>query len=71
MIIEIDVHPESVVYDTCEDKRVRHYVERVTAMGVVPPQYSKIAICGAEVKELVQEHSEEICQACIDKMRSR
>lgn len=61
--------PETI--DTTTDKRKRHYVERLTPKGVKPPLYSKIALCGEEVEEIVVGHSAEICQTCIDEARRR
>ena len=54
-----------------KDARVRHYVERLTPKGVKPPLYSKLALCGEEVKEVVLDHSGAVCQACIDESQRR
>lgn len=55
--------------DTTTDDRVRHYVKRLTPNGVVPAQYSKFALCGAEIKELLTDHNGKICQKCIEESR--
>ena len=54
-----------------KDKRIRHYVERLTPKGVEPALYSKIALCGERVEELVFDHNASICQGCIDESRKR
>lgn len=51
------------------DDRVRHYVERVTPPGHVPPAYKKTALCGYKIRELVIENNGLICQKCVDASR--
>ena len=64
--------------DTDHDDRVRHYVERLSPNGVIPPTYSKTALCGAKVEVLVDDdgnllgdHNGTICQGCVDEARRR
>ena len=53
------------------DKRVRHYVERLSPKGEEPAVFSATALCGADVSEIFVEHNREICQGCVDESRRR
>lgn len=53
-----------------DDDHRRHFVERLTPEGYLPARYAKKALCGTEVKDLV-EHNGEICQECVDILRKR
>lgn len=50
------------------DKQRRHIVQRLTPNGHVPPLYARFALCGKEVKEILLNHGEDICQECVDIM---
>lgn len=66
-----EAKPELAGAGGIRDDRVRHYVERTTPRGVEPPRFSRVALCGAEVRELVLERGTAICQACVDDVRRR
>ncbi len=55
---------------TTKDKHVRHYVERTTPLGQVPPKYSRFALCGKRMTKLHMD-APEICQECVDELRRR
>lgn len=57
--------------DKNKDDRVRHIVERLSPKGVEPIAYSKVALCGYRIRELVETYSEEICQKCVDIQRKK
>lgn len=51
------------------DDRLRHFTRRVSPEGVLPARYSRTALCGAEVRELLIDHGPDVCQECVDQMR--
>lgn len=57
----VDLEPPST-----DDPRVRHFVERISPKGELPPRYSRFALCGKKVDELVFTHNGEICQKCVE-----
>ena len=65
-----ETKPEVSTTDGTEDDRLRHFVERLTPKGYVPPRFSNVALCGAKVTNFV-DHNGTICQACVDEQRRR
>ena len=49
-----------------KDARKRHIIERTSPIGITPPLYSRTALCGEVMREMVIEHNGEICQECVD-----
>lgn len=67
----LDLEEETTIDTPTSDKRIRHYVERLSPNGVLPAVYSKVALCGEKVEELTPIHNGKICQKCVDESRRR
>lgn len=55
--------------DGSVDKRKRHVVQRIG--GPTSLAFSKVALCGEKVTELVPDHSDDVCQKCVDILKTR
>lgn len=70
--MKVNTHPESIPtlsHGPPKDTRKRHIVERVG--GPESKLFSRVALCGKKMKELLLNHSGEICQECVDEQKRR